>query len=369
MNKIYYSRLHLPDVSRAESEIIQLFPMSDDYQIQDSSSNGSVELSRGTALDQCYKREVIPKCISGNVLMYRLNACRTGTPIDTGKVRYTRMTLYKRNSDIHNLNTENTRELYSGKPERFMGELEPDQLETLGFPPRDSDKWKSSGFCEAIQSRYYWTTLNLQKYIQMPAEPGPVPQFWHFTNYTIDGEDPQSLRASLFEKLLSLGVHIEVKNSNWKYNLYFTDGPHYLEIDLHFFKQDPRHYTAELNQLSGDRWSFANIWRRINDKKELLPRHRSYWPEKTPKYIQKALVEQSIDESMIMDIGEDQPPDVFISFMRCNDLNIVRVAMERYNSTDISPVLSAWAGIAPRNFLEKKITERAQKLCELSSRL
>lgn len=500
MNKIYYSRLHLPDVSQAESEIRQLFPMSSEHPIQDFGSNGSGELFTGDALskialhpmilakvrsvlktdkirlvqsvpwakygvratgpqsnrdqrmhmdygnnmfgmplpdeplqavaaiiyysnteetgggtaivprlgptdpvyqwpyvhmpgiagypfmndrlhaerlmdesakkirDQCYKREVIPKFISGDVLIYRLDTWHRGTPVKHGKVRYTHNLLYKRvsNSDIQNWNAGITRAMYSGKLERFIGELDPDQLEVLGFPARDSEKWKSTKFCKAIQLRYSWAGFDLKRYIQTPPEPGKVPQFWPFTNFTFIGEDPQALRETLFDKLRSQSVYIFIKNSNWTYKLYFTDGPHYLDIDLRFFSRQ-KDFIAELNLLSGDRMTFVTVWKNINGGGAL--RERSYWPNETPFYVKNAIKSQVIEDYMITMVGNDLGPEAFLPFMRSPDLNVVRIAMERFNGTKIPVEISVWAGKIPRNFLEKKITERAAELCELSSRL
>mgnify|MGYP006081978169 CR=1 FL=1 len=502
MNKIYYSRLHLPDVSQAESEIRQLFPMSDEHPIQDFGSNGSGELFTGGALDkiavhpmilakvrsvlktdkirlvqsvpwakygvpssgpqsnrdqrmhmdygnnmfgmpmpdeplqavaaivyysnyqetgggtaivprlgptdpvyqwpyvhmpgiagypfvndrvlaekimgpaakkirdQCYKREVIPKFISGDVLIYRLDTWHRGTPVYPGKVRYTHNLLYKRasNTDIQNWNAGITRAMYSGKLERFIGDLDPDQLEVLGFPARDSEKWKSSKFCKAIQLRYSWTGFDLKRYIRGPPEPGPVPQFWPFTNFTFIGEDPQALRATLFDKLRAGSTQIFIKNSNWTYKLYLTDGPHYLVIDLHFFKRADGSIIAELNLLSGDRMTFGNLWNHINDKRVIL-RDENYWPSKTPTYVLNAIKSKAIEDSMVTMVGNDIGPEAFLPFMRSPDLNVVRIAMERFSGTKISDEITEWAQRIPRNFLEKKITERATELCEISSRL
>lgn len=412
MNKIYYSRLHLPDVSQAESEIRQLFPMSDEHPIQDFGSNGSGELFTGGALDkiavhpmilakvrsvlktdkirlvqsvpwakygvsaakkirdQCYKREVIPKFISGDVLIYRLDTWHRGTPVYPGKVRYTHNLLYKRasNTDIQNWNPGITRAMYSGKLERFIGELEAGQLEVFGFPPRDSEKWKSSKFCKAIRTRYSWGGLDLEKYIQTSPEPGPVPQFWPFTNFTFVGEDPQALRATLFEKLRAGSTQIFIKNSNWTYKLYLTDGPHYLVIDLHFFKRADGSMIAELNLLSGDRMTFGNLWNHITGKRVVL-RDKNYWPSKTPTYVLNAIKSKAIEDSMVTMVGNDIGPEAFLPFMRSPDLNVVRIAMERFSGTKISDEITEWAQRIPRNFLEKKITERATELCEISSRL
>jgi len=386
MNKIYYSRLHLPDVSQAESEIRQLFPMSDEHPIQDFGSNGSGELFTGGALDkivvaekimgpaakkirdQCYKREVIPKFISGDVLIYRLDTWHRGTPVKHGKVRYTHNLLYKRvsNSDIQNWNPGITRAMYSGKLERFIGGAGTGQLEVLGFPPRDSEK--SSKFCKAIRTRYSWGGLYLEKYIQTPPEPGPVPQFWSFTNFTFVGEDPQALRETLFEKLRAGSTQIFIKNSNWTYKLYLTDGPHYLVIDLHFFKRADGSMIAELNLLSGDRMTFGNLWNHITGKRVVL-RDKNYWPSKTPTYVLNAIKSKAIEDSMVTMVGNDIGPEAFLPFMRSPDLNVVRIAMERFSGTKISDEITEWAQRIPRNFLEKKITERATELCEISSRL
>ena len=96
--------------------------------------------------DQCYSREILPTFHLGDVLLYRLDTWHRGTPVKTGKVRYTHNLLWKRadNTDIQVWNKGITQSMYSGKLERFIGSLEPEQLETLGFPLRNSKKWESS---------------------------------------------------------------------------------------------------------------------------------------------------------------------------------------------------------------------------------
>ena len=98
---------------------------------------------------RCAGNSPRPMFSRGDVLMYRLNTWHRGTPVHPGHVRYTHNLLFKRadNKDIQIWNRGFTQKMYSDHLERFIGTLEPDQLETMGFPTRDSPKWLSTKFC------------------------------------------------------------------------------------------------------------------------------------------------------------------------------------------------------------------------------
>lgn len=322
--------------------------------------------------DQCYSREILPTFHLGDVLLYRLDTWHRGTPVKSGKVRYTHNLLWKRadNTDIQVWNRGITRAMYSGKLERFMGSLEPEQLETLGFPLRNSKKWQSSKFCKAMRNRFYYAGFRPINYVQTPYEPPSVPDFWPFSKYTINGLDANALRSSLFSKLREENVHITLKNSLWKYKLEYIYGPHYIVIDCYFFKND-NGYTVDVNLLSGDRWTFGDLWRILSDQVQKRPLRPNLCIQKTPEFVLQRLknIDIQLDVDLVPYICPEVADEYILPFLKSDDLNIVRMAMDKLKGNVFDDWFHFWRLKVPRTFMESVINTKAIELWKTKSRL
>ena len=312
---------------------------------------------------QCYSREIVPTFRIGDVLMYRLNTWHRGTPVLPGKVRYTHNLLFKRadNTDIQIWNRGMAQSMYRGDLERFIGELKPQQLETLGFPPRDSDKWRSSKFCRGIRQRYSWAGFDMEKYCQLGPEPPPMPEFWHFSHWTIPGPCPNALRSDLFEKLRKENVDITLKNSNWKYCFQTIVGMHYLEADCYFFKCE-NDYMVDINLISGDRWTWYRLKNKITGVANGLrgaPIHNTLTPE---FLLEKP--ESMCDEYVTL-LGSDAPAILFERCLDSSDGGILHYALKELSERGCyvdHPCVEKWRFQKPSNFLECQMYRHAQNI-------
>jgi hypothetical protein len=218
---------------------------------------------------QCYDRELRPTFKPGDVLFYRLDTWHRGTPVLDGQVRHVHNLVWRRKDaeGIQQWNPGFTQSMYHGALENFIATLEPNQLETLGFPDRNSDCWKSAEFCEAVQKRYP-AHFDLASYIQINATPPPVPQFWHYSNFKIESLLAATvLREQLFQYYRTLGIRIRPLNSNWKYEFTKDD----LEIDCYFFKGTSK-TIVDINLLAGDRWAWSRLTRKMRQFSECYSR-------------------------------------------------------------------------------------------------
>lgn len=196
---------------------------------------------------ECYDREVQEDFKPGDVLFYRMDTWHRGTPVLPGKVRHVHNLVWKRKDaqGIQQWNPGFTQSMYSGRLEKFIAGLDAEQLETLGFPARDSEKWASVRFREAVENRY--KGMDLQKYMYPP----PVPQYWYFSQFKIESSlKPRQLKRELFDWYCQAGVHIS--GSSWKYTITKND----LKIDCYFF-WDGTNTIVDINLLSGDRWAWS----------------------------------------------------------------------------------------------------------------
>ena len=318
----------------------------------------------------CYARELRPKFSKGDVLMYRLNTWHRGTPVLPGQVRYTLNLVFKRadNEDIQVWNRGFTQKMYSGRLERFIGSLEPEQLETLGFPARDSAKWRCTKFCEAIRVRYGWTGFDLQTYVLMPESPGPVPAYWPFSNFTMTGATGAILRAELFAKLSEENVHISLRASDWRYRLEFVEGVHYLTIDCRFFQRESD-AIVDMNLLSGDRWTWGRLVNRLKSSAPCTSTRFPDVPKTTPAYVRKALSDKEYSDDLIFLMGQDLPEEHFLPFLGSTDTNVARIAASRLTRAHKCDGFDFWCSRKPRNFLERKIWEHIQELGVSKARL
>ena len=314
---------------------------------------------------RCAGNSPRPMFSRGDVLMYRLNTWHRGTPVHPGHVRYTHNLLFKRadNKDIQIWNRGFTQKMYSDHLERFIGTLEPDQLETMGFPTRDSPKWLSTKFCEAIRQRYGWTGFDVRSYVKTDDTPPQVPEFWTFSNFTLIGASGTGLRAELFAKLSAENVHISLRSSDWRYCLECVPGVHYLEIDCCFFQRDSD-AIVDINLISGDRWAWGRLLKRLKPDDVMSPFVVGGHVQTTPAYIKKELASGKHSEENIFLMGDDLPEESFLPFLHSRDLNIVRIASSRLTRVHDEPLIRFWRDRNPRNFLEHEISKN---ICALAT--
>lgn len=191
----------------------------------------------------------------------------------------------------------------------------------------------------------------------------PEPEFWHYSHCTIEGDDPMVMRSNLFAKLRQHRVEIKNHKTPWRYKLHFTNGPHYIIMDLYFFRKK-EDFIIEMNHISGDRWTFWNLWKRLVDEDNVFEYQPPLYRDDTPHYISQRFLDPNYipDEQVLYNIGMDAAPEWFIPFMLSSDLNVVRIAMERYDGPPTEHI-AMWSQKKPQNFLEERIHKRATEIC------
>lgn len=325
--------------------------------------------------EECYEHEIRPEFKPGDVLFYRMDTWHRGTPVHEGQVRYVHNLTWKR-ADAEGICSWNpgfTRKLYYGPLERFISELEPNQLESLGFPARDSAKWERSKFCKDVRARYGWAGFNLDAYMTMPDQPPPLPAHWPISSVTFEGPDAHSLRDELFEKMRALGVHIEAKNSRWQWRLEFCEGPHYVHGECFFFQKDGT-VLVDVNQLHGDRWVWWRMIHKLRGEPDKIL-ERVYTPTKTSMPFVPSMLKQkkTITEDYIAIIGQDVQPNDLLYLLEDTDLNSVRFVMWRLSQFDKMPqdvsAIQAWTKRPVSHFLEREIVKHAHAILQKQSRL
>lgn len=325
---------------------------------------------------KCYEREVKPDYKAGDVLLYKMTTWHRGTPVKPGEVRYVQNLAWRRKDaeGIQQWNPAFTKKLYSGDLETYIGTLEPEQLETLGFPARDSKKWLSKQFCKAVRGRYEWAGFDIGKYVRTPAEPPTMPVVWQWTGVTFDGTCPQTLRKTLFKHLDTLGVFIELKSADWKYRLHYCQGPLYMKADCVFFKTGVSSYKMEIQHLSGDRWA----WWKIMHNLQALQAGKT--PELIPEFTPivetfKPILEQALHEDIesIAMVGQDSSPDVLVPLLSSLTPDVVYAAMFRMALFNEAPkdltTIRKWAQRPCHGYLQRRISDCAARILQKTSRL
>lgn len=326
---------------------------------------------------ECYARESTPDFKSGDVLLYRMDTWHRGTPVKDGKVRYAHNLAWKI-GDVDGIQTWNggfTRAMYTGTFERFISSLEPHQLETLGFPARNSVLWESEEYCRSIRHRYEWAGFDLHKYIQWSPEPPPVPEFWVFSKDGLDGDQhPTEFRTSLFSTLKSLGVCISVVDSKWHWELEYCEGPHYICADLFIFMSEGK-VIADLNRLQGERYTWWNLVRNIKHESGRVL--YDYSPiEQTPTSMITLLQRKEIHligSDVLRLVATDQSPEIVLPFLKHPEPNVVRTAMYRLTFFDRQPNdcsdIKKWLNKPLHGFMEREIAKHATTIMQKRSRL
>ena len=102
----------------------------------------------------------------------------------------------------------------------------------------------------------------------MDTKPAPIPQYWHWSDFKIQTDlSAELFRDQLFQYYKTLGLQIRPLHSGWKY-LYTKDG---LEIECYFFSDGPT-TIVDINLISGDRWAWRTISRRMREFKPMKAR-------------------------------------------------------------------------------------------------
>ena len=204
--------------------------------------------------------EIVPEFKPGDVLFYRTDTCHRDTPVKEGETHYAHHLAW-RCADAVDLQPPGfEQKMYFGD-DTF--ELEPDQLETLGFTPRDDPRWKNEMFMAAMNQRYQWAGFDAKRYMKY-ENPPPVPRFWHFAPLTLRSTaSANDVREKLFQILHDLDVNVEAVSSFWKYRLQKVCGDAYIDIQCHFFKQDSAEIAVDINLLSGDRFVWHHMAQNI----------------------------------------------------------------------------------------------------------
>lgn len=322
---------------------------------------------------ECYEHEIRPEFKPGDVLFYRMDTWHRGTPVRDGQVRYVHNLTWKR-ADAEGIcgwNPGFTRKLYYGPLEKFISEVEPNQLETLGFPARDSTKWEQSSFCRDVRARYGWAGFNLDAYMIMPDNPPPLPSYWQMSCVTFEGPNAHLLRDELFEKMRAMGVHIEAKNSRWQWRLELCHGIHYVYGDLFFFQKE-NSIIADVNQIQGDRLTW---WHMIHNLQGVPTRERCYSPMETsaPIVSYNLKRKQPINEDFMALVGQDVKPDDLLYLLEDCDLNMAHAVMYRLSQFEEPPrnvtAIQAWTSRPVYRFIEREIVKHAHAILQKQSRL
>ena len=252
--------------------------------------------------------------------------------------------------------------MYSGAFERFISSLNPGQLETIGFPPRDSPLWKNEEYCSGIRHRYEWAGFDLNAYIRMPKEPPPIPQYWFFSKYVLQGDQqsPKDFRDKTLKTLSMLGAVIDVADSNWHWTIHYCEGPNYISADMFVFISGGQP-MADMNQLQGDRCTWVELFRDLQRGGKRAPK-----PMLMPTV-------PSLKSKALCGVGSDHTPEVVLPFLNHEDPNVVRAAMYRLTFFDRAPhdcsSIQNWLSKPLHSFLERETAKYAATVMQKKSKL
>lgn len=334
--------------------------------------------------EQCYAREKHPTFKPGDVLFYSMTTWHRGTPVKTDQVRYVHNLAWrKKNAEgIQDWNPALTRSLYYGPMERFLSKLEPSQLESLGFPSRDSPKWQDEAFCDQIRSRYAWAGFDVGAYMKQTQAPPPVPQYWVFSPYTLTGKDAHALRERLFEAFKARGACITPRTSNWYYEIEYCEGFEYVKADCRFFQRlGHQPVIVDIQHIYGDRFVWARLLQRVKNalgisktpvKSLTMPSQVNV--AKTEPWLTKALQSgEPLSTDLFPLIGEDTKPEYLVSYLHLDNPNIAYAAALRLKQLGQLPddctAIYQWATKIPENFLERRTSDICRDLLHLNSKL
>ena len=326
---------------------------------------------------QCYEREIVPTFKPGDVLFYRMDTWHRGTPVNDGQVRYVHSLCWSKSNanGIERWNPSPTRSMYSGDFERFISQLKPDQLSSIGFPARDSPLWKDEEYCAGVRHRYEWAGFDLNKYIIMPESPPRVPEFWFFSKHMLYGAEKSAsdFRDDIFAELNRLGAYAEVADSNWHWSIHYCEGPHYIVADMFIFVSKGQ-AIADLNMLSGNRYVWSELYQNIRQKREAIPYDWGPFPNTRPSAIPTLRDNHDIiGIDLLRTIGHDQVPEVVLPFLSNEDPNVVRVAMYRLTYFDRPPkncsLIQKWLTKPLHGYLERETAKHARVVMSKQSKL
>jgi len=319
---------------------------------------------------QCYAREVVPHFMPGDVLLYALDTWHRGTPVKSGHVRYSHNLMWaKTSTDVQQWNPGFTSALYSGRFERFIGQLEPNQLKTLGFPSPSDSRWRRPSFVTAMRARYEWAGFDVMKYVHSARTlPPQVPEHWYWSALRLETkDDPFVYREKLLQKMTDMGMCVQLNSATWHYTMETAD-PHYVSVECRFFS-DGALTLVDINLLDGDRWTWVDISRRISGQTRVYSLLHTRTTKKTPNVSATpaiaTMIAPGIDPRFFDMIGPDVKPHKLLGKLRESSPNIRRCILKALFACttpfDVA-VVAPYACIRPSTFLERRIKYWAGKI-------
>jgi len=327
--------------------------------------------------DECYAREIVPHFEPGDVLLYGLDTWHRGTPVHRGQVRYAHNLLWaKEGADIQQWNPGFTSAMYSGKFERFVSQLEPAQLQTLGFPKPGDPRWDSAKFVEAMRARYAWSGLDVMRYVHSARKPPPaVPEYWLWSSLRLETSgDPFTFRDTLWHIFAQLGLYVEMQDARWKYTVE-TVSPYYVQAECRFFASGST-TSVDIHLVDGDRLSWVTMARNIRAMvtptsvgTSLQSLTRTPALSRTASHLDSAVVEALVSPCMdarLFDlVGSGVNPDVLLASLPGAPMNTRRLLLRAlYHCTASFDVrrVEPYVRARPRNFLEGRAHDWANRI-------
>jgi len=317
---------------------------------------------------QCYAREVTPQFEPGDVLLYGLDTWHRGTPVHAGHVRYAHNLLWAQDdADVQQWNPGFTSALYGGAFERFIGRLEPAQLQTLGFPAPTDARWETPSFVQAMRARYGWAGFDVMRYVHAAQRPPPpVPPNWFWASGRLQTrENPTTYRAKLWRICAAQGLHIEMVSAQWFYTLE-TAEPYYARAECHFFRDGDRLWV-DMHGVDGDRWTWAHLMRNIEAMlQDRTPRRlvRRGTPVPADASLE-GLISPDMSEEFFDMFGPDVRPDPLLDALADAPINTRRCLLRALYHCETpfeTALVAPYARTRPQTFLERQAQSWAKKI-------
>lgn len=201
--------------------------------------------------------------------------------------------------------------------------------------------------------------------VKTTDSPPIVPKYWKIGRFTTKGSSGHDLRSELFCRLMEIGVHISLV-CNWTYRLEYVNGPNYVDIECYFWSVSSG-VVAELQLMSGERFTWGNLWKSINDKYYRIKQYRL--PDRTPPQMIKYLESGEGNPEFISIFGSDVPDRLLVRFLGSSDLNIVRHVMSMLKEPIDTVHFRFWAQKKPGCYLETLICNSVHNLLSKKSRI
>lgn len=315
---------------------------------------------------QCYAREVTPEFEPGDVLLYGLDTWHRGTPVKPGQVRYAHNLLWARDdADVQQWNPGFTSALYSGDFERFISQLEPEQLQTLGFPAPADARWETPSFVQAMRARYGWAGFDVMRYVHAAQRPPPpVPANWYWASGRLKThEDPESFRAKLWRICAKQGLHVEMVSALWIYTLETVE-PYYARAECHFFRDDEQVWV-DMHGVDGDRRTWAQLMNNIEAMLQDITPRRIVRRSTPAKAAFEGLISSDMPENFFDMFDPGVRPQLLLDALADAPINtrrcLLRALYQCQTPFDTSAV-EPYARTCPQTFLERQAQTWAKKI-------